>query len=292
MPLPVAAVAGMWVTLLAVAGGVVVIAALVVGATELTHWAASRRHFAAHPRRSARNATFAPHSGSDLGSAAETSEGVSPETTAGLREVLLVLGCPSARDGSIQRGQKWRTEIAVRSMSGSANGLIRILISNEARRADGADGADGASDQSHAGTLLIFSGAATRGAPVAEAEVMARYAREVLGVPADRIALETRALTTRQNIAFAMGYLEAAATIKIVSNPVHAARARQYLGELRPDLLSRVVPADDYRPLEKTRLKLGTVAYEVTRPVLRHVMPPLRAWHQERTRSRAGRAAG
>jgi hypothetical protein len=38
---------------------------------------------------------------------------------------------------------------------------------------------------------------------------------------------------------------------KIVSDPLHAERARSYAGQLRPDLAARLSLADDYRPLER-----------------------------------------
>ncbi|MDT3444342.1 YdcF family protein [Pseudofrankia sp. BMG5.37] len=239
----------MWVTLLAVIAGAVALVGLVIGAAELPHWAASRRHLGRRAGCQAQAGATAPEP---------------PAEARGIRETLLVLGYPTARDGRIHPLQRWRTEIAVRSMSSDGDEVGRDV-----------DVPVGAVD-----TLLVFSGAATRGAAAAEAEVMAHYAREVLGVPAEQIALETRAHTTKQNLAFAMAYLESATTIKIVSDPLHAARARLYLRQLRPDLASRLIPADDYRPLENLHLKLGTVAYEVTRPLLRHVMPPLRAWHR------------
>jgi hypothetical protein len=274
----------MWVTLLVVVAGVIALAGLVIGTAELPHWAASRRHLDPLARRPPRNGVTR----SDLGT---------DSASAGVGETVLVLGYPSARDGRTHPLQRWRTEIAVRSMSHDGS-QVGDQAGGQARDIGGRAGTDSTplvSDDTlpvSDGTLLVFSGAATRGAVASEAEAMARYAREVLGVPVEQIVLETRAHTTKQNLAFAMTYLESAATIKIASDPLHAARARRYLRQLRPDLASRLVAADDYRALEKLPLKLGTVAYEVTRPALRHVMPPLRTWHQERIRRRANRAAG
>jgi len=265
-------VVDMSLTIVAVTIGIVAAAGLVIGLTELAHWAASGRHLGS-PRWS-----FAdpdppladPETGTTSQRAAAAYDGARANAAAGnadptLDQVVLVLGYPSGRRGRLHPLQRWRTEIAVRSV----------------RHARGWPTAPNA--------LLVFSGAATRSAPVAEAEMMARYAREVLGVPADRIVEEIRAHTTKQNLTFAMPYLESAATIKIASDPLHAARARRYLQQLRPDLRFRLAAADDYRLLEKPHLKLVTAAYEATRPALRHVMPPLRAWHRERTRRRANR---
>ncbi|WP_106410368.1 MULTISPECIES: YdcF family protein [Pseudofrankia] len=274
--------------------GVIALAGLVVGTAEIPHWAASRRHLDPLARRPPRTGVTRPDLGTDSASAGEGDGGTA---TGVVGETVLVLGYPSARDGRTHPLQRWRTEIAVRSMShdGSQAGDQARGQAHDVGGRAGMDGtslvSDGALPVSD-GTLLVFSGAATRGAVIAEAEAMARYAREVLGVPPEQIVLETQAHTTKQNLAFAMTYLESAATIKIASDPLHAARARRYLRQLRPDLACRLVAADDYRPLEKLPLKLGTVAYEVTRPALRHVMPPLRTWHQERIRRRANRAAG
>ncbi|MBL7497335.1 YdcF family protein [Frankia sp. CNm7] len=194
-------------------------------------------------------------------------------------------GAVDGTDGAVDQASD-----SINEASGTASGASGTA-DGASGTADGAsgtvDGADSAVGARGAGSLLVFTGAATRGAAVAEAETMARYAREVLGVPPERIVLETEARTTRQNLAFTLPYLESAKTIKIVSDPVHAARARRYLRQLRPDLAARVVPADDYRPLERVPLKLGVVAYELTRPVLRHVMPPLRDWRRDRARRRA-----
>ncbi len=151
-------------------------------------------------------------------------------------EVVLVLGFPSRRDGRLHSMQRWRTDIAVRSMRGS-----------DAR--------------------LLFSGAGPVGGP-SEAEVMARYAHTGHGVPLDRIDLETRARTTWENVAFSLGALERARTIRIASTPVHAARARRYLAAQRPDLAARLAPADDHRLGERMGWKAATVVHAAVRVLL------------------------
>ena len=137
--------------------------------------------------------------------------------------------------------QRWRTDIAVRSMHPEHG-------------------------------RLVFSGAGRGGGP-SEAPVMAAYARDHLGVPAQRITLETHARSTWQNVAYSLGELENAGTIKIASAPMHAARARRYLTRQRPDLADRLVPADDYRFGERCGWKLATVAYHLLLPV-RRLRPP------------------
>jgi uncharacterized SAM-binding protein YcdF (DUF218 family) len=152
-------------------------------------------------------------------------------------QAVVVLGHPSRRNGRLHPIQKWRTEIAVRSMPPSAEGV------------------------------LVFSGGRTRGAAVSEAETMAAYARE-LRVPDDRILLETRAASTWQNIKLSLPMIESYDTIVIASDPVHAARGRRYLSRQRPDLAGRLAFADDYRFGERWWLKTPIAAYELAVAVL------------------------
>ncbi len=94
---------------------------------------------------------------------------------------------------------------------------------------------------------------------------MAGYAHDALGVPAEKILLETSARNTWQNIKLTLPFLETADTVAIASDPLHAARARRYLWKLRPDLAARLVPADDYRFLDYWWLKLPRAANELGR---------------------------
>jgi uncharacterized SAM-binding protein YcdF (DUF218 family) len=169
-------------------------------------------------------------------------------------EVIVVLGCPTRHNGKVSPNQRWRTKIAVRSRR---------------RRTD---------------SLLVFTGAATLGAAVAEADTMADYARSALGVPPELIMSEASSRSTRENLAFAASHLEAAGLIRIASNPLHAARARRYLGQTRPDLFARLARARDYRPFEHPWLKLHSAFYELVRPVLRRQFPRLRDHLQGRNR--------
>ncbi|MDX2596586.1 MULTISPECIES: YdcF family protein [Streptomyces] len=98
------------------------------------------------------------------------------------------------------------------------------------------------------GTRVIFSGGAA-GGRVAEAEVMAAYAKSVLGFEGT-VLLEDRSATTWENITNVIPLLEDADRIKIASQPAHALKARAYLRRQRPDLAGRLVRADDYRPGE------------------------------------------
>jgi len=143
---------------------------------------------------------------------------------------VVVLGFPARPDGSPHPLQIWRCRIAARSMPPGAH--------------------------------LVFTGGAV-GNPWVEAEVMAAYARDVLGVPAASISTESKAESTWQNIEFTIPLIEHADRIAIASSPMHAARARRYLRQQRPDLAARLIPADDYRLLEAWWLKLPTAAHEL-----------------------------
>jgi uncharacterized SAM-binding protein YcdF (DUF218 family) len=91
---------------------------------------------------------------------------------------------------------------------------------------------------------------------------MAAYAAR-LGVPAERIGLETRSRSTWENFSMALPMVETYDSIAIASDPLHAARARRYALQQRADLSSRLVFADNYRFLERWWLKVPTAAYEL-----------------------------
>jgi uncharacterized SAM-binding protein YcdF (DUF218 family) len=92
---------------------------------------------------------------------------------------------------------------------------------------------------------LVLCGGPVGGA-VAEAELMACYAREERGYPGVLIT-ELTSRSTWENVANAIPFIEDADRIKFVSNSLHAEQARVYLRQLRPDLADRLVPAADYR---------------------------------------------
>jgi len=159
-------------------------------------------------------------------------------------DVVLVLGSPSTPEGDLHPLQQWRTDIAVRSLHGPR-------------------------------ARLVFSGGAPEGAR-SEAAVMAEYAHDVLGVPRARIALETRARSTWENVANSLPLLEGAGTVRIASAPTHAARGRRYLARMRPDLARRLAPCDDYRVGERWREKAASLAYGAARRTVRRLRPGLR----------------
>ncbi len=159
------------------------------------------------------------------------SRGLAP-ARAGGRCVVVVLGYPSGRNGRLHPVQRWRTEIGIRTLATVGEG-----------------------------SLVVFSGAATRGATESEAAVMARYAVSGLGVPQDRVRLEQRAKSTWENIVYSLQFAESVEQIAIASDPFHSEKARRYLVHQRPDLAGRVVRAEDYRILERWWLKVLYLAY-------------------------------
>jgi uncharacterized SAM-binding protein YcdF (DUF218 family) len=93
--------------------------------------------------------------------------------------------------------------------------------------------------------VLVLCGGAVAGSET-EAGLMARYAREGLGY-GGRIVLDRTSRSTWQNVQNAIPLIEGAESIKIVSNSLHAEKARAYLQQLRPDLAARLRRGADYR---------------------------------------------
>nr|WP_255433559.1 YdcF family protein [Tessaracoccus sp. MC1865] len=149
-----------------------------------------------------------------------------PDTT----EALIVLGCPTHPDGSLHPLQRWRVDIAVRTMN------PRI-------------------------TMVVFTGTTAK-TGTSEASAMGAYAQSQ-GIPGSLIVLEEEALSTWQNLQFSAPLVGHHDVIRLVSDPMHAWRARQFLLRQDPAMAARLAPADDFRPLERWRWKLRTMVYEV-----------------------------
>jgi uncharacterized SAM-binding protein YcdF (DUF218 family) len=146
------------------------------------------------------------------------------------REYVLILGFASDGKHGANAVQRWRSRIAVRS-------------------------ADKETAQ------FIFSGASKHGG-LSEAEVMANYAVEVLGLPEGNVILETQATTTWENIAYSIPLMREADSIKIASNTFHARRGRRYLAMQSPLLADRLLRASDYKLAEFTLGKPLLAIYE------------------------------
>jgi DUF218 domain len=147
-------------------------------------------------------------------------------------EAVIVLGFPPRRDGRTNAVQRWRCRIAVRSLDPGRS------------------------------SLLVITGAPTRGHK-SEAEVMAGYVRDLLGVPTQAIMLEEQARSTWDNIKYSLPLAEQFTAIKIASDPFHARKAHRYVARIRPDLVTRLEPARCYRPGEYLLLKAAILAYEI-----------------------------
>jgi hypothetical protein len=94
-------------------------------------------------------------------------------------------------------------------------------------------------------SVLVFCGGGVH-STVSEAEIMACYARDELGYTGPML-LERDSMSTWENIQNAVPLVEEFDTIKIVSNSLHAEKARAYLWQLRPDLGERLMRSKDYR---------------------------------------------
>ena len=105
---------------------------------------------------------------------------------------------------------------------------------------------------------LVLSGGPAAG-PVSEAELMAAYARGPRGY-AGPLDTETRSLTTWENVRNVIPLIADADRIKIVSDSLHAERARAFLWRQRPDLAERLVPAAGYRFGELALIKAVVAA--------------------------------
>jgi uncharacterized SAM-binding protein YcdF (DUF218 family) len=145
-----------------------------------------------------------------------------PAAAPGSREAVVVLGYRN-RGGRANLVNRYRVRAGIRSCSAGLHS-----------------------------TLVLSGGSAGAAAP--EAELMARYAREVLRYDG-AIVEETQSRTTWENIRNVIGLVEDADRIKIVSNAVHAEKGRLYLQRLRPDLADRLMRSADYRFGELILLK-------------------------------------
>ncbi len=132
-------------------------------------------------------------------------------------EAVVVLGCRNRRDDRANALNRWRVRAALRSV-----------------------------DHTVASSVLVCSGGATSDAHSAsEAALLARYATE-RGFTGP-VRLDEHSRSTWENVRNVIPLVEDVDQIKVVSNPLHALKARLYLRRQRPDLAKRLVRAADYR---------------------------------------------
>ena len=108
-------------------------------------------------------------------------------------------------------------------------------------------------DPRAASSVLVLCGGAVAGG-VPEAELMVRYARQLGHQGAIRLDPVSR--STWQNIEQAIVLIQDCEAIAIVSNSLHAAKARDYLWQQRPDLAVRLIRGQDHRWGEVVPLKI------------------------------------
>lgn len=127
--------------------------------------------------------------------------------------------------------------------------------------------------------VLIVSGGAVAGRR-SEARLLADAARDA-GYRGP-IALEETSRSTWENVANSQALLEPRARIVIVSEPVHAAKARALLAAQRPDLAARLVadPGPDPCLANPWRVGLGLIDLLLSRRIA--------GWAQDSARGLAG----
>ncbi|MEZ5199917.1 MAG: YdcF family protein [Micropruina glycogenica] len=150
-------------------------------------------------------------------------------------DTLLVLGCPSRRDGRPSAAQRWRIDLAARN--------------------------------ARATTRFVISGAG-------EAEVMARDLTDRHGILPSRITTETAATNTWQNVGNCAELIEPGGVVRMVSDPLHARRAERYWRLQHPERADELRPAMLYRFGEHPLLKVATAGYEVLLRSLRYRPAP------------------
>lgn len=149
-----------------------------------------------------------------------------PAPTPNGSAVVVVLGF---RNGGTtpNRVNRWRAKIAVRTALRLATAESRVTI--------------------------VCSGGAVHGS-LPEATVLRDFIAGPLGWRGP-LLVEDTSTSTWENVRNVLPLLEKADSIVFASNGLHAEKARLYLGRQRPDLIARVVAADDYRVGEHSLLK-------------------------------------
>ncbi len=147
--------------------------------------------------------------------------------------VVVVLGYPTHANGRPHPLQSWRVRLGIRTMR--------------------------ATSASH----ILFTGGATANTFV-EAETMAALARAA-GVPASAIMVEPAATSTWQNVAYSAPLVRAFDRVIVASDPLHAARARDYWIEQHPNDAKRIFISTARRPFESIWASVPTAAVEVLR---------------------------
>lgn len=130
-------------------------------------------------------------------------------------DLVVVLGYHNRHPSQINRVNRWRVQAGVRSMA--------------------------------PGSRLLLCGGARQAGATSEAALMAGYALGTLGVDPAVVSLDESSMTTWENVAHAIPAIEQARRVAVVSQPLHALKARWYLRRQRPDLADRLVRGREHR---------------------------------------------
>ena len=145
---------------------------------------------------------------------------------------VLVLGYPSASDGSPTPLQKARVDAGVQAV------------------------------RKHRCDLIVFTGGAAHNAH-RESDAMAALAAPSLAGSPVRIARESAARNTWENVRYSLPLLQGHARIFIASEGLHARRARRYLCRQLPAMCESTFVAASARPWRMLPYRLVSSLYEL-----------------------------
>jgi uncharacterized SAM-binding protein YcdF (DUF218 family) len=160
----------------------------------------------------------------------ETTE-TTTEAAVGKNCVVLVFGWPTEEDGTLHPMQRFRVEAG-----------IAVYQQQQCRQ-------------------IIFSGGAAQNKYV-EGQTMAAYAR-TLGVQESAIAVEPNAHTTWENLGCSAAYLETAERVFLVSDSLHAHRAKRYACRQSPSLCAKSRAAGANPPAALLGWKVLSAVHEL-----------------------------
>jgi uncharacterized SAM-binding protein YcdF (DUF218 family) len=153
---------------------------------------------------------------------------------------VVVLGFPSRRNGRPHPVQEWRVKLALLTTS------------------------------THDAQKVVFSGGSPKGGRP-EAKVMADMAGVVMGrtsgAGVTSVLVETESTSTWENVYFAAPMVEDHEIVILVSDPIHAARARQYWIEQRPKDVGRIFVTDCSPRFTGWWMKIPTAVIETVRSI-------------------------
>ena len=145
--------------------------------------------------------------------------------------VVLVFGWPTEENGTLHPMQRFRVKAGV-----------AVYKQRQCRQ-------------------IIFSGGAAQNRYV-EGQTMAAYAR-ILGVQENAISVEPNSHTTWENLGCSAVYLEAAERVFLVSDSLHAHRAKRYACRQNPSLCAKSIAAGANPPAALFGWKVLNAVHEL-----------------------------